>query len=320
MVYILFCIGLFLLVKGADWLVDGASALGKRSGIPPLVIGLTIVAFGTSMPELIVNIFAALGGNTEVAFGNIIGSNISNTLLILGIAAVIAPITIKYSTVWREIPLSFMAVLALFVLANDFLIDGIYPPQLTRGDGLILLLFFAIFLYYIFETVRSGRTRFSEKDIDIKQRSYGGMLLFMAGGVVGLYVGGNWTVDGAVFIAQQFGLSQFLISATIIALGTSLPELVTSVAAARKQEMDLAVGNIVGSNIFNIFWILGFTSLFAPITVPSFINADLVFLVAATLIFFSFMFVGKKHALTRKNGALFLVLYVLYIGFLIFRG
>lgn len=318
--YVLFIVGIALLIKSADFLVDGASSLADKLGIPTLIIGLTIVAFGTSMPELIVNIFAALEGTTDIAFGNIIGSSLANILLILGLVAIILPIRIQHSTVWKEIPFALLAAVVLFIVANDFVIDKIEIFSLTRIDGIIMLLFFAIFLYYVFETAKANRVNLEDKKIKVKKYKNSVIALLIIVGLIGLTLGGKWTVDGAVFIAQQFGLSQFLISATIIAIGTSLPELMTSFAAIRKKDVDLAVGNIVGSNIFNIFWILGVTAFIAPVAIPNFVNFDMILLIFVTVALFFFMFIGKKHHLDRWQGILFVLLYIAYIIFIIIRG
>ena len=318
--YILFFVGIFLLIKGADYLVDGSSSLAKRFGVSGLIIGLTVVAFGTSMPELVVNLVAAFEGATEVAFGNIIGSNISNLLLVLGITASIYNIKVHYSTTWKEIPFSFLAVLTLFILANKFLIEGLEVFKLTRIDGIILLLFFSIFIYYAFLVVRRSQAEKEEREIEVQKRNLFFTWLMILGGAIALFIGGIWTVDGAVYIANQLGLSQFFISATIIALGTSLPELVTSIKAALKQEVDMAVGNIIGSNIFNILWILGITALIHPIPIPSFINIDIIILGIATIFLFVALLSNKKHQIERWQGILLVLAYIAYFIFLIIRG
>jgi len=203
--YILFLVGLFLLVKGANYLVEGSSSLAKRLGVSTLMIGLTVVAFGTSMPELVVNILAALNGATEVAFGNIIGSNISNILLVLGITAIIYNVRVHYSTTWKEIPFSLLSVVVLFVIANKFMIDGLEIFSLTRVDGLILLLFFSIFIYYAFLVVKRSQAEIEQEKVIIPKRNLFIIWIMILGGLVALYLGGRWTVEGAVFIAKQFG-------------------------------------------------------------------------------------------------------------------
>ncbi len=320
MTYLLFIVGITLLIKGADWLVNGSSSIAKRFGIPTLIIGLTIVAFGTSMPELIVSIMAALEGKTDVAFGNVVGSNMANILLILGAAAVIYPLRVKRSTIWKEVPFSLLAALVLLIISNDLLIDELQIFSLTRVDGLVLLTFFAVFLYYIVEVARSQRSKVAAKEVGAERQPMWRSLVLILVGIIGLWLGGMWVVDGASLIAVSLGASPYLIAATIVAVGTSLPELVTSVTAALKKDTDLAVGNVVGSNIFNIFWILGITSLIEPVEIPSAINTDVIFLLLVTGLLFFFMFIGTRHKLTRGQGALFLVLYAAYISFIIFRG
>lgn len=319
--YALFIVGIVLLIKGADYLVEGASVLAKKLHVSTLIIGLTVVAVGTSAPELFVNIFSALKGSTDVAFGNIIGSNIANILLVLGVVAIIRPVKISRSTVWREIPFAFLSVLVLFLVSNYLLIDKINLNALTKVSGLIFLSFFAIFIYYTYFSARKTKEKFKLTDLEISEKKPDYVVFLMIlGGLIALYLGGRWVVNGAIIISQALGMSQFLISATVIAIGTSLPELVTGIVAAKKKDTELAVGNALGSNIFNIFWILGITALIAPILVPSFINIDLIFLGAVTLLLFGFLFVGKKHELERWQGFLFILIYIGYIAYLIHRG
>ncbi len=319
--YILFAVGIFLLIKGADYLVKGSSTLARKLRVPTIVIGLTVVAFGTSMPELIVNIIAALEGSTEVAFGNVIGSNIANILLVLGVAATVYPIKVESSTVWKQIPFSILAVVVLFVASNYLLIDNINITSLTKVTGIIFLCFFAIFLYYTFDLAKKSKKKIENKELSIRlDRGLLTTSAMIIGGVVGLFIGGRWVVDGAVFAAQQLGLSEFLISATIIAMGTSLPELVTGIAAAKKHEPSMAIGNVIGSNIFNIFWILGITALIAPIIVPQFINIDIILLGAISILLLVLLYTGKKYELEKWQGWIFIALYIAYIVFLGIRG
>ena len=318
--YILFVAGILFLIKGADYLVEGASSLAKKLGMPTLVIGLTIVAFGTSMPELVVNIVSALRGANNVAFGNIIGSNIANIFLILGITAIIRPIKVQHSTVWKEIPFSLLAVFVLLVFSNIFYTDAIQINTLLRSEGIILLLFFVIFGYYVYGLVKQNASNLEDDKTKVVVYKKSTTTFMILGGLVGLYFGGEWTVNGAVAIAKLFNLSEFFISATIIAVGTSLPELVTSVIAARKGDSDLAVGNVVGSNIFNIFWILGVTAIIAPLAFPISATLDLLVLMIATVLLFVFIFIGRKHHIDRWQGILFVFLYALYIGMLVYRG
>jgi len=312
--YILFVLGFVFLIIGANWLVDGASSVAKKMKISAIVIGLTIVAFGTSAPELIVNIFASATGNTDIAIGNILGSNIANILLILGISAMIYPLTSKRNTVWKEIPLSLLAAIILMVLANDKLIDGDCFSGLTRIDGIVLVAFFIIFIYYTFGIAKINGEASSS---DIQQFSYPKSFLYIIAGLIGLTLGGKWIVDGAVKIAEIFNMSQSLIGLTIVAIGTSLPELATSAIAAYKKQTDIAIGNIVGSNIFNIFWILGISSIIRPLPLNSNSEIDLLMTIVASLILFLIMFVGKKHIVERWQGALMVLIYFSYITFLI---
>ncbi len=316
MAYILFVVGIYFLVKSAGWIIDGSSSLAKKLGVSSLIIGLTVVGFGTSLPELIVNLFAAINGAPEIAFGNIIGSNISNILLILGIAAMAGNIKIKSETIWKQIPFALLSAFVLFILTGKIFFNG--NNLFSWNDGLILLAMFAIFLYYIFQIASKDRKHigFVEGSNEPNSR----IILKLAIGLIGIYFGGKWVVDGAVFIAGQFGLSEFLISATIIAIGTSLPELVVSIMAVMKKNVDLAVGNIIGSNIFNVLWVLGIVPFVAPLQIPEFIGFDIGIMFLATLLLFIFMFVGKKHGLSKKEGAAFVLFYILYIAYIIIRG
>jgi len=313
--YTLFIAGFYFLIKGADWLVDGASSVAKKFNVSNLVIGLTIVSFGTSAPELIVNLFASIRGSSDLAIANIVGSNISNILLILGISAIIFPLTVSKGTVLKEIPLALLAVIVLWLLANDMLVDGLDFSALTRIDGFILLAFFVIFMYYTF-----GLSRIEGEGEDIKKYSTWRSILMIIVGIIALALGGQWIVDGAIKIAFKFGMSESLIGLTIVAIGTSLPELATSAMAAYKHKADIAIGNIIGSNIFNIFWILGISSIIRPIIFSPILNFDIYFLAIITFLLFLFMFIGKKNILQRWQGMTMIGLYIIYIIYLINRG
>ncbi len=232
--YFLFIIGFIILIKGADFLVDGASAIARRFNVSDLVIGLTVVAFGTSTPELFVNVVASAKGNTEIAIGNVLGSNISNILLILGVSAVIYPLSVSKGTVWKEIPFSLLAVIVLGLMANDQVIDGTGSSLLTRIDGLVLLGFFAIFLYYSFSIAKAIEGL--DEHVSAKAQSVTKSLLLVVAGLIGLTLGGKWIVDGAITFAQSFGMSESLVGLTIVAVGTSLPEMATSAMAAYKKK------------------------------------------------------------------------------------
>jgi len=308
-------VGFFILIKGADYLVDGASSFAKRMGVSAIVIGLTIVSFGTSAPELIVNIFASVQGNTDIAIGNILGSNIANIFLILGISAIIFPLAVKSGTVWKEIPLSLLAALTLGIMANDILIDKSNFSGLTKIDGIIFIFFFIIFIYYTFSI---GKVQPADKEqVPIKLLSLPRSLLKIITGLMGLVLGGKLIVDSAVNIAQSMGVSEALIGLTIVAVGTSLPELAASAVAAYRKDVDIAVGNVVGSNIFNIFWILGVSSIINPLPFSSLLMKDVMVTIFATFLLFIFMFIGKRHILERWQGCLFIVLYIIYIAVLI---
>ena len=317
LVYILFVVGLYLLVKSANLIVDGSASMAKKFGLSMMVIGLTVVAFGTSLPELIVNLFAAFKGVPGVAFGNVIGSNIANILLVLGITAIVGDIKIKNSIVWKQIPFALLASFVLFFLTtktffgngNDFLL---------RSDALILLSLFAVFIYYVFQmTKKNGKEIASITHFDKSKLK---IFLKISAGLVGIYFGARWVVDGAVVIAGQLGLSEYLIAATVIALGTSLPELVVCIVAVSKKNIDLAVGNVIGSNVFNILWVLGIVPLIKPLRIPAFVEFDIAIMFFATLLLFIFMFIGKRHGLRRRDGIFFALLYVLYIGYAVIRG
>jgi len=309
--YILMVVGFGLLIKGADFLVDGASAIAKKFGVSALVIGLTIVAFGTSAPELIVNIFASVQGNTDIAIGNILGSNIANILLILGISSMIFPLTVKKGTVWKEIPLGLLAIVVVAIMANDRIIDGGGFSGLTRIDGLILISFFIIFLYYTFGI---SKVEGVEETDTIHNYSVLRSVMMVIIGLVGLTLGGKWIVDSAVTIAEGLNISQAVIGLTVVAIGTSLPELATSAVAAYKKNTDIAVGNIVGSNIFNLFWILGVSAIINPLPFSSVLMRDVIMTIIATFLLFAFLFVGKRHLLERWQGFCFVIIYIAYIG------
>lgn len=313
---ILILLGSFaVLIKGADFLVNGASSAAKKYGISNLAIGLTVVAFGTSMPELIVSLLSALDGKNDASFGNVIGSNNFNLLFILGIAGIIYPLVVQRNTVKFEVPLSLLAAGVLFVLVNDTLLWGSEQPILSRWDSLILLVFFGLFLMYIYRTMKDS----SEVDEGDPIKIYSmpmsvGMVIL---GLVMLIVGGNFVVDSAIAIAHHFGLSEKLIGLTILAAGTSLPELATSAVAAYRKNTDIAIGNVVGSNIFNIFFILGITGFVSPIPYNTAMNFDLYVLGASTVLLMIFMFTLNQRKLDRWEAVLMFMAYIAYTVFLI---
>ena len=316
--YLLFLLGFLLLIKGADLLVDGASAIARRFNVSDLVIGLTVVAFGTSTPELFVNIVASARGNTEIAIGNVLGSNICNIFLILGISAIIYPLSVSKGSVWKEIPFSLLAAIVLGLMANDRVIDGGGSSLLTRIDGLVLLAFFTIFLYYSFSIAKAIEGM--DEHVPVKTLGLAKSSLLVIVGLIGLTLGGKWIVDGAVAITKNLGMSESLVGLTVVAVGTSLPELATSAVAAYRKNVEIAVGNVVGSNIFNIFFVLGISSTIKPLSFQTKSNWDVAVVIAASLLLFLAMFTGKKHSLDRWEGIVFLFLYGGYIVFLIING
>ncbi len=318
--YFLFIIGFLFLIKGADLLVSGASSIAMKFNISEMIIGLTIVSFGTSLPELLVNVTASLNGNAGIAIGNIFGSNIANILLILGISAIIKPLPIQKNIYFSEIPFSLIATLLVGFLANAALFSDVKSLTLSGIDGLILLAFFALFMGYIYVVHKSNSSQQDTlEDIhkDISMRKSVGMIVI---GLAGLYFGGEWVVIGAVKIAQVFGLSETFIGLTVIAIGTSLPELVTSAMATFKGNTDMAVGNVVGSNIFNLLWILGISAVIRPLPFDVASNSDIMMIIASSALLLFAVSVGKGAKIVRWEGVLFLIVYVLYIYFLILRG
>ena len=306
-------IGFILLIKGADWLVTGASALAKKHNVSDLVIGLTIVAFGTSTPELVVNTVASFQQHSDIVFGNILGSNIVNLFFILGIAGLIYPITVHSNTVWKEIPISVLAVIVLLLLSNGFIMTG--TNVLSRIDGAILLVFFAGFLYYIFIQMKTDRLDSGEENL--KQMTNLKIWVLIIIGLAGLVAGGKLVVDNAIKIATFLGVSEKIIGLTIVAIGTSLPELMTSVVAALKKNSDIAIGNVIGSNIFNIFFILGVSSMINPVQFNPAFNTEMYLIAGGTLVLFIAMFTGRRKKLDRWEGAVLVGIYLLYIGWLI---
>lgn len=321
MVYVLFVIGFFLLIKGADYLVDGASSIAKRNNIPELVIGLTIVSFGTSLPELIVNLMASFDGSSELAIGNVFGSNIANVLLILGVSAMIKPLPIKRSIYFTEIPISLVATFMVGFLANADLFVETEGLSLSQIDGGILLFFFSLFMAYIY-VISSDRT--DEPDMQheasvhlIPRRK---AFLYVLIGVVALFLGGKWVVDGAIELSLLFGLSETFIGLTVVAIGTSLPELVTSAVAVTKGQTDMAVGNVIGSNIFNLLWILGFSAAIRPLPFDVASNEDIMMVITASTLLIMSVIVGKRTRIDRWEGIIFVCVYIGYLAFLVLRG
>lgn len=312
---LLLIVGFVALIFGATSLVDAASSLAAKMGIPNIVIGLTIVAFGTSAPELVVNIFAAVSGNSEMVLGNVLGSNIFNVLVILGISALIFPLTLKTNTTWIEIPLSLMAAVCVLVVGADTFLDGSGINIISRSDGITLLLFFIIFLAYNLSVSKSGA---QEENFETKDYSILKSVLFIILGFAGLTIGGKLIVDSAVTIAEVIGMSERVIGLTVVSVGTSLPELATCVIAVRKKNVDIAIGNVVGSNIFNIFLVLGVSTTVAPIPLSDNAFFDIFVNIGAGLLLFIFIFTGKGRKIDRWEGFILLGLYIAYLMYLLF--
>lgn len=306
--------GFAALIFGATKLVDAASGLAAKLGVPSIIIGLTIVAFGTSAPELVVNVFAALKGSTDMVLGNVLGSNIFNVLAILGISSLIAPLSVKTNTTWIEIPLSLLAAVTVFVLASDALLDNAAGNFISRSEGIVLLLFFMIFLAYNLAVAKNGS---DAEELDTKEYSVGMAVLWIIIGLAGLVIGGRLIVTSAVSIAESIGMSERVIGLTVVSIGTSLPELATSIIAVRKKNVDIAIGNVVGSNIFNIFFILGISGTIVSIPVHPASLFDVMVNILAGLLLFIFIFTGKGRQLERWEGIIFLLLFVSYITYLI---
>jgi cation:H+ antiporter len=304
-------LGFTALIYGANWLVDGASSLAKKNNISDLVIGLTIVAFGTSAPELVVNSVASANGFSDIVLGNIIGSNNFNTFIILGIASLVYPIAVQNSTSKREIPISLLVALLVLALANDFLLAE--NSFISRADAIILLLVFAGFIFYTFSQIKKEEP----EAIDLVVSSNYKIAGLIVAGFAGLAIGGQLVVDNAITIAEDLGVSQKIIALTIIAAGTSLPELVTSVVAALKKNSDIAIGNIVGSNIFNLLLVLPISSLIKPIQYNPIFNQDLLILMGGTLFIIFAILTGKTRNINRFQGFLLLSFYLGYTVFLV---
>lgn len=308
-------VGFVILIKGSDILVEGSCSIAKKLNVSDLIIGLTVIAFGTSLPELIVNVYASYIGNTGIAIGNILGSNIANILLILGAAAIVYPLKVKSNTIFKEIPYSLLATIILGVLANDVIFFRSTSSILSRIDGIILLIFFCFYMYYIFKI---SKTLKNESDDITTISSSTKSIIYIFIGIISLLLGGKILVDSTVRIAQILNISDTLLGLTIIAIGTSMPELITSIIAAAKKKTDIAIGNVIGSNIFNIFWILGISASINPLPFDSNAIKDVIVLLLATLLLFILMFIGKKHELGKKEGILFLLLYLAYLLYRIF--
>ncbi len=314
--------GFFMLVKGADYLIDGSSSIAKRFGIPTLVIGLTVVAFGTSAPEIVVNVVAAISDNPEIALGNINGTVIANTLLILGVGAMLARIPVRSRTVMKEIPFMLLAAVVLLIFSLDQVLNGDAQATLSRIDGIIMILVFCVFLYYLFLSVQGLPKKRERAKMSVKKAT--GLTIV---GLFGLVLGANLTVDGASGLALAVGISESLVALTVVAVGTSLPELAAAITAARKRETDLAIGAVVGSNIFDILLGLGLSATMAPMIISSSVITDIAIVFASLVILMIALFIPERmkpedggRGLDKRSGLILLGLYALYIVYIVIRG
>ena len=309
--------GLALILLGANGLTDGASSVAKKWGVSDLVIGLTIVAFGTSSPELVISLVLAIEGSAELAIGNVVGSNIFNILMIIGCVALVMPIKVEKSIMSKEIPLVILSAFALLFCANDIILNGEEANVISRIEGLLLILFFAIFMRYTFSIAKNGGEDATE---EVKTMSGIKASLFIVGGLAGLIFGGQLFVDGASGIAKSMGVSESIIGLTIVAAGTSLPELATSIVAALKKNPGIAIGNVIGSNIFNTFLVLGCASTITPLPMGGINNVDILTMVGATVLFFIFGWLYKKRTITRIEGAIMIACYIAYTTYLVMQA
>ncbi|MCM1319045.1 MAG: calcium/sodium antiporter [Muribaculaceae bacterium] len=311
----LLVIGLVLILVGANYMTDGAAALAKRMGMSDFIVGLTVVSMMTSAPELVVSIMSSVNASAEMAIGNIVGSNIFNILIIVGIVAMISPIKVGKGLLINELPLVILSSVVLFIMGNTPILDGA-PRILTRVDGLILLLFFIIFMRYTISSAKKSKEpdeSMQENADNQKQLPLWKALLFLLGGLAALVLGGQWFVNGASGLARALGWSEALIGLTILAAGTSLPELATSVVAARKGMSGMCIGNVIGSNIFNIFFVLGITSTINPLNFGSIGNVDLITLLIASVLFWIVARYYKDKTISRPEGAILVLMYIAYI-------
>lgn len=318
MSYLILIIGFILLIKGADIFVDGAAKIAKKFGIPSIIVGLTIVSLGTSAPELSVSLIASFEGNNGITIGNVLGSNIFNTLMVLGVTAIIMPIVIKKNSVIKDYIINIVVSIVLLVLTFGRVLLN-KEAALTRISGIILLILCIIYTLYLIKSAKSRKEEDSEEEEDIKILS---CIIKIILGIIGIIAGGNLVVSSASDIAYSFGLSDKLVGLTIVAVGTSLPELVTTMIASIKGENDIAIGNVLGSNIFNILLILGVSSSINAIPISSSLLIDILFLIVISIILGIFMFKGKKDKLKldKIEGLILVLLYIIYMIYIISRN
>jgi len=311
--FLFLIIGFFPLIIGANLLVDSASSIAKRFNIPNIAIGLTVVSFGTSAPELVVNLFGSLSNSPGIALGNVLGSNIFNLMVILGISAIIFPLTVKTNTTWIEVPLCLLASIILIITANDKIFEARTYSEISFIDGFILLIFFILFMIYNVQLMKKGKF---EENLEIKKYSFKKSIIYVIAGIILLVAGGRIIVEFSLNLANNIEISERIIALTIISIGTSLPELATSAVAASKHNVDIAVGNIVGSNIFNSFFVLGISAVIRPLYLQKYTNYDLLLNIIASFLIFVFIFTGRGRKIERYEGLILLFIYFSYIVFL----
>jgi len=310
-------VGFVLLIKGADYFVEGASGIARLLRVPPILIGLTIVAFGTSSPEATVSIIAALEGSAGVAVGNVVGSNIFNITLVVGVAAFLYPLKVLSDSIKKEIPFTLLASVALLVVMSDVALQGFSSNTITRADGLIFLLFLCIFMYYVIEN--GLKSRRDAVDVAVPaDTKWGKNVVITVIGLAAIIFGGDLVVDNGTKIAYSLGMSETLVGLTIIAVGTSLPELVTSITAALKKESEIAIGNIIGSNIFNILFVLGVSSVISPLSVTGGVGIDVVFMIILTVVLL--IFSRTRYKIGKLEGIVLAAAYVVYLVYIIMRN
>ena len=324
MVYLFLLLGFLFLVKGADYFVDGSSSIATSLKIPSLVIGLTIVAFGTSAPEAAVSITATIQGQNEIALGNIIGSNIFNLLCVAGMSAFIKPLSVKKSILIKEFPFLILSSILLLVLSDDLIFQQTQNSILSTGDGLVFLMFFCIFMYYLLEVSLNSKNEALNSNNNYDTNIYKSTMplsksvVFSVVGILGIVIGGKLVVDCSSIIALNFGVSEKIIGITIVSIGTSLPEFVTSVVAASKGESDIALGNVIGSNIFNILFILGISSVINPISIDNNLFLDIFIMIIVTII--TYIFSIRKKDINKFEGIILIIAYIAYMILVIFKN
>lgn len=324
MVYLFLLLGFLFLVKGADYFVDGSSSIATSLKIPSLVIGLTIVAFGTSAPEAAVSITASIQGQNEIALGNIIGSNIFNLLCVAGMSAFIKPLSVKKSLLIKEFPFLVLSSILLLVLSDDLIFQQTQNSILSTGDGLVFLMFFCIFMYYLLEVSLNSKNEALNSNNNYDTNIYKSTMplsksvVFSVVGILGIVIGGKLVVDCSSIIALNFGVSEKIIGITIVSIGTSLPEFVTSVVAASKGESDIVLGNVIGSNIFNILFILGISSVINPISIDNNLFLDIFIMIIVTII--TYIFSIRKKDINKFEGIILIIAYIAYMILVIFKN